>query len=247
MVQNDLERIKNKFDSVNSKQYWGDDFDVRFYLLSTISNIRNKKILDVGGVICIISSELDKSNFCVNLDLAKEDLKMCKNIFGKSTNIINCSMSEISLKDNSFDYVICANILEIAKFEDVEKKQVIKNNIDKFPTVSKVLDEVSRVLKPNGVLLLTTPNNEYYQSLKLTYDELKLHLKENFGNFSFYFYNTLPGSKSQNRKLNMKNVLPKIKSKIYSREKILKSLLSIDKGKNHNSVSFFVKAKKSHN
>ena len=30
MKNNDLVRIKQKFNSLNSKAYWGDDFDVRF-------------------------------------------------------------------------------------------------------------------------------------------------------------------------------------------------------------------------
>ncbi len=92
--------------------------------------------------------------------------------------------------------------------------------------------------------MLTTPNNAYYQTSKLTYDELKLHLRENFGNFSLSFYNTFPNLKSQNRKLNMANILPKVISKIRSREKIIKSLVHKDSGRDQYSVSFFVEAKK---
>ena len=244
MQDSDKLRIKNEILKLNPKRWWGDDFDVRFYLISKFSTIKNKIILDMGGGIGIISSELDKSNFCVNLDISIKDLAQCKNTFSHSIQVLNCSMSEVSLKDNSFDYIICAHLLEVAKLLDIEKKQVIKNKIDKFPTVRKVLDEIHRVLKPDGVLLLTTPNNAYYQTSKLTYDELKLHLKENFENFSFYFYNTFPRLKSQNRKLNMANVLPKLMTKLSNREKIVKSLAHKDKGMGRYSVSFFVEAKK---
>jgi len=244
LKKTDLQRIKEKFELFSSKRYWGDDFDVRFYLISQLKKIQNKSILDIGGGSGIISSELDKSNFFINLDISNEDLKNYKNAFGRSKNVLNCSMLEVSLKGNSLDYVICAHLLEVAKLLDIENKQVIKNKIDKFPTVSKVLDEIHRVLKPNGVLLLTTPNNAYYQTSKLTYDELKLHLKENFENFSLSFYNTFPRLKSRNRKLNMANILPKVISKIRSREKIIKSLVHKDAGMDQFSVSFFVEAKK---
>jgi len=238
MTENSLKRIKEKFDFFNSKLYWGDDYDVRFFLISKFNEIRNKLVLDVGGGPGIICSEFDLSNFCINLDISLQDLKLCNNKFRNSIHVVNNSMTNISLKDNSFDYVICAHLLEVAKLLDIEKKQVIKNKIDKF------LDEIHRVLKPNGILLLTTPNNAYYQTSKLTYDELKLHLKENFENFSFYFYNTFPRLKSQNRKLNMANVLPKLMTKLSNREKIVKSLAHKDKGMGRYSVSFFVEAKK---
>lgn len=245
MQDSDILRIKNEILKLNPKRWWGDDFDVRFYLISKLFTIKNKTILDMGGGIGIICSELDQTNFCLNLDISIQDLSQCNNVFGKSINVLNSSMLEVSLKDNSFDYIICANLLEVAKLLDIGKKRVIKNEIDKFPTVRKVFDEIHRILKPNGVLLLTTPNNAYYRTSKLTYDELKLHLKENFTNFSLYFYNTYPRLKSQNRKLDMANILPKVISKVRSREKIIKSLIHKDAGRDQYSVSFFVEAKKS--
>ena len=245
MTENDLLRIKKKFELINSKQYWGDDFDVRFYLISRFSEIKGKIILDVGGGSGIISSELDKSNFCVNLDVSYQDLKKCKNVFKNSIDVLNGSMTNVALKDNSFDYVVCAHLLEVAKTFDIKNENVIKNEIKKFPTVSKVLEEINRILKPNGILLLTTPNNEYYKSIKLTYDELQLHLKQFFENFSIKLYNTYPRLYSKNRKLNMANVLPKLMTKLSNRKKIIQeSLIKSDNGKDKYSVSFFVEAKK---
>ena len=245
MSDSDLERIKKKFNSLNSKAYWGDDYDVRFYLISKFPEIKNEMILDIGGGVGIISSEFDKSNFCVNLDISYQDLKKCKNVFKNSINVLNGSMTNVALKDNSFDYVVCAHLLEVAKTFDIENENVIKNEINKFPTVSKVLEEINRILKPNGILLLTTPNNEYYKSIKLTYNELKLHLKQFFENFSIKLYNTYPRLHSKNRKLNMANVLPKLMTKLSNREKIIQeSLMKSDNGKDKYSVSFFVEAKK---
>jgi ubiquinone/menaquinone biosynthesis C-methylase UbiE len=244
MTEKDLERIKKKFGIIDSKLYWGDDFDVRFYLISRFSKIKNKTILDVGGGLGVICSEFDKSNFCVNLDFSQKDLVNCRKSFNNLVNELNCSMTDIALKDNSVDYVICAHVLEVAKLIDIENEKIIQNKIKKFPTVDKVMREIHRVLKHDGILLLTTPNNAYYRSTKLTYDELKFHTSQYFKNFSLYFYNTFPRLNSKNRKLNMANVVPKIMAKIIGREKIIQSLIHKDNGIGQYSVSFFIEAKK---
>lgn len=51
MSDSDLERIKKKFNSLNSKAYWDDDYDVRFYLISKFPEIKNKMILDLSYLI----------------------------------------------------------------------------------------------------------------------------------------------------------------------------------------------------
>ena len=45
-----VNRIKKKIIEHDSKKWWGDDFDVRFYLISKIKNLKNKSILDVHFV-----------------------------------------------------------------------------------------------------------------------------------------------------------------------------------------------------
>ena len=243
MKNNDLVRIKQKFNSLNSKAYWGDDFDVRFYLISRFTEIKNKNVLDIGGGIGIISSELDKSNFSVNFDLSYDDLIQCKNGFKNSINVMNGNMTNIALKDNSFDYVICAHMLEYAKTVDIENREVIENKISIFPTIAKILSEIRRVLKPGGTLFLTTPNDEYYNSTKLTHDELKIHFEQSFDKFSLKLYNTYPRLNSHNRKLNMANVIPKLMVKISDREKIIqKSLIEGDNKNNTYSVSCCIEA-----
>ena len=49
MEKIEFQRIKKKFELSNLTRYWGDDFDVRFYLISKIKKIKNQLILDVGG------------------------------------------------------------------------------------------------------------------------------------------------------------------------------------------------------
>ena len=67
--------VKDKYLSIAPDLWWGDDLDVRFFLLRHLVKIKNKKILDIGCNVGISISFLDKSNdlygidnneFCVN-------------------------------------------------------------------------------------------------------------------------------------------------------------------------------------
>lgn len=241
---NERNRIKSKILKYNTNRWWGDDFDVRFFLISKIKKLQNKKILDLGGGIGIISSELKKSNFCINLDIEREDLKKCKVSFNKSIHVIEGSMLKIPLKEDSLDYVICANILEVAKSIDIKNNHIVKGDIVIYPSLKNILLEINRILKPKGVLLITTPNNSYYESSKLTYDELVYHLNRNFKNFSVNFYNTFPRLSKKYKKLNLANIVPKILSKIKNPDSIIQLLIKENTVKNKNSVSFYVEAVK---
>jgi hypothetical protein len=236
----DRKKIIIKIKELSSKNWWGDEFDVRFYLLSKIKLIKNKSILDIGGGIGIISSEISPNNFIVNLDSSFNDLKLCQNNF-PNVNVICGSMTNLPFKEKSFDVVVCAHLLEIAKSLDLNSKnQLNQNEGAKFPTVKKTLGEIKKSISKKGKIFLTTPNNVRYQSSKLNYHELKNAIKEDFSKYEIYFYNIFPKFGKKNRKLNMANVLPKIFSKIFDDEKILQLLLSKDSGNEKNSVSFYV-------
>jgi len=239
-----LYSIKRKFFNVDPDCYWGDDFDVRYYLVSKIKKIESKTVLDIGGGIGIISSELEKSNYRINLDLAFEDLNRCKKDNDNQIEAVNGSMINLPFKDSFFDFVICSHLLEIAKLYDIKNNKVIKNNVNQYPTVEKVLEEIYRVLKNNSMLYITTPNNAYYKSTKLTYSELINAITRNFNEYSLYFFNTYPSLSKKHRKLNLSNVVPKIKSKFKNHLEVINSLCKKDKEVNTKSVSFYVEVKK---
>ena len=238
----DRNRIKSKIQNIDVNRWWGDDFDVRFYLISQLESLKRKIVLDVGGGIGIICSEMNENNFRVNLDLSFDDLKICQENFSPKIQNICASMTNLPFNDNSFDTVICSHLIEIAKARDIEQGMVTKiNNINSFPTVEQVFSEISRVLGNEGIFLLTTPNNLRYKSNKLDYNELKKSLKNHFYKISLAFYNTYPKLSKKHRKLNMANVLPKVLSKILDFNKISKFLVKNDEGTTRESVSFFVK------
>jgi len=238
----DHNRIKSKIQNIDVNRWWGDDFDVRFYLISQLESLNRKIVLDVGGGIGTICSEMNENNFRVNLDLSFDDLKICQENFSPKIQNICASMTNLPFNDNSFDTVICSHLIEIAKARDIEQGMVTKiNNINSFPTVEQVFSEISRVLGNDGIFLLTTPNNLRYKSNKLDYNELKKSLKNHFYKISLAFYNTYPKLSKKHRKLNMANVLPKVLSKILDFNKLSKLLVKNDEGTGRESVSFFVK------
>ena len=238
MKTDNLKRIKSKIISIESSRWWGDDFDVRFYLISQIKALSQKIILDLGGGIGIISSEVDKSNFRINLDSSFSDLLICKNKVDSQINNICASMTNLPLQEDSIEYVICANLLEEAKKFDIEKKA---NNENHFPTVEKTLKESYRILKKEGKFFATTPNNEFYNTTKLSYSELKESMNRIFDDVKINFYNTHKRLKKKSRKLNMANIIPKLSSKFQNYDNVINSLIK-SKSKNNYSISFYVEA-----
>ncbi len=239
----DLERIKSKFQKIDSRKWWGDDNDVRFFLLNTLKKIENSIIIDIGGGVGIILSELNKNNLKINVDLSLSDLSRSKKEF-PDIETICASMNYLPIKKNSTQFVICANILEVAKTLDINNKNfIMKNNIMYYKTVIQTLKEINTTLEKNGKLYLTTPNNKYYKTTKLNYNELNESLLITFDKFSIKLFNTYLKLSNKYRKLNLANIIPKIKSKVFSRDKVLSSLIKNKIGDKY-SVSFFVEAEK---
>lgn len=234
-----IKEIREKIKSNYPEKWWGDDFDSRFNLISQLKNLKEKSVLDIGGGVGIISSELDKSNNIINLDLSIKDLKICNNRMNKNLNTACGEMTRLPFQNNFFDVVISGSVLQYAKIEDVKKDQVIKKRINEFPSIEESLGEIHRVLKPNGILYLVTPNNSFYKLDMLSYDELKKALSNHFKIYSIFFYNTFP---QLGRKFNLANAIPKIISKFINPDKVISLLIKEDKGFKKNSVSFYVKA-----
>lgn len=235
MDENERKRVKKKILQTAPTRWWGDDFDVRFYLISKLSMIKNSTVLDVGGGIGIILSEMDVSNTKINLDSSFSDLKICKTVDPKIQNVC-ASMTNLPFKKNIFDTVICSHLLEVAKEIDLSL-----GNERTYPTIHNTLKEIQRVLDDAGKFFITTPNNAYYKTIKLTYNELRLQLEAVFANFQIVFYNTYPKIGEKYRKINFANTIPKIKSRMLGKN-IIASLCKTESQNNY-SVSFYIEGK----
>jgi len=173
MEDSEFFRIKQKMINLDPKKYWGDDFDIRFYLISKLKTIERKKILDLGGGIGIISSELERNNDRINLDFSFEELKICNQKIDKYIQNICATITDIPFKNDVFDFVISSSIIQYARDYDITNEMVItENKINQYPSVEKSLSEMYRVLRPNGKLFLVTPNNAYYKSFSVLYEKI---------------------------------------------------------------------------
>ena len=242
-MTSDPANLKKKILSIEPSKYWGDDFDVRYYAVSKLKKIKNALILDAGGGVGIISSELDKTNDRVNLDFGIKELRICKDKTDETIKNVNGVINILPFKDSIFDHVVCCHVLDFGKALDLENNNVITESIYRYPTVEKTLAEFRRVLKENGKLTLTVPNNAYYRASAFEYEELKIALKPSFPNYVLYFFNTLPKI-GDNKKMNLANTFPKISSKIIGRKSALNLLASKDEGRPRYSISFYVEAVK---
>jgi len=176
------------------------------------------------------------------MDIKFNDLIKCKRYTDPSMNPVCASFTNLPFKDNFFEIINSSHIIELTKYIDVKNKLKNSDEQEKYPTVKKFLSEVYRVLKKGGIVYLTTPNNSYFKGNKLNYDELKTFLSHVFDEYKISFYNTHPKF-SKNRKLDMTNIFPKIKSKFINPDKIIQELLK-EKSENNFSKYFYCVLKK---
>ncbi len=150
---------------------WGDKLDVRYYLARKLSVLEGKKVLDVGCGKGLLLKVLKNSNEKYGVDSAEKAVREVKRL-NPNAVIKKASMYRLPFPSNWFDVVVMANVVPNADFP-APKRTRRKNQ-------EQVMREVARVLKKNGVLFLTTPNNAYYKTVKLSYEELDSLLKPYF-------------------------------------------------------------------
>ncbi len=232
-------RIKQKFHLINKKHWKSDEFDVRYYLIFHLKDVKNKSILDIGGSEGLISSEFHKSNFRVIIDTNFSSLKTCLTKTDDEINPICASMVNLPFKDSCFDLVIHSHTIALAKAMDLKNFDSSSKN-QGFPIVNETLSDAKRVLIKNGNMYLTTANAAYYGGGKFTFDEL-YHALKIFEKVKIMFYNTYP--KNEKRLFSPSNVFPKIKSKFINEDKIILDLMKNESNNNFSKYFFCICSK----
>jgi len=120
-------------------------------------------ILDVGGGFGILVKFLP--DFVdVNVNYINSDISVVMLKYSPYQNV--CAAGEfLPFRENSFDYVICSEVLEHVS--------------DKL----MVLRECYRILKPKGLLLLTTPRTGWKEDFKKSPFVIFLYLDSIFNKF----------------------------------------------------------------
>ncbi len=122
----------------NINKPWG----VLFYRVvwEQLSQITNSRILDFGSGFGVTANHFAKNNEVLAIEPNAEmvEMRLCENNYQQIIGGIDQLKQQ---KDNSFDVVVCHNVLEYAK----ERKDILK--------------EFCRVLKPNGILSIVKHNH----------------------------------------------------------------------------------------
>jgi len=143
--------------------------------LFAVKNVVGKKVLDIASGTGYGSQIMYEQNVdleIIGCDKDEDTIKFAHENYGKNIKFINCDAYSTKFKDDNFDSVI--------SFETLEH---LENG-------SIFIKEISRILKNNGILILSTPNRIYDEKVtkniqpfheKLySYDELHEVLSKNF-------------------------------------------------------------------
>lgn len=177
------EFLKNRYDPISNPTI-SYQHDPRLGLI--LSFLRQSdtptKLLDIGCYDGYIGSLLKKKlgTLCeiYGIDVAKNSVKLARKrgIHAKVCNVTG----RIEFKSNTFDYIFAGEIIEHLQDTDF------------------FMREVKRVLKPDGTLILTTPNflslgrRIHYLFGKGIYMEASFHLPKNAaGHIRYFTFETL--------------------------------------------------------
>jgi len=113
---------------------------------------RGGKALDVGsgpGSIALDLLERGWETFCI--DISFNMLLQNQKNTGNSTKLAQCSADALTYKDNTFDIVTAAGVLEYVQDD------------------GKVLREIFRILEPAGTVIISVPIGKFMSSYIRTY------------------------------------------------------------------------------
>lgn len=218
MKSNIYADIRQMWKSVAPEYWWGDPLDVRFYLCEQLTKLRNKKVLDVGCNVGIITHFMHSSNTIVGIDLNNAALEKARKLNPGATYKKQDMFKAHTIFKEKFDVIILSHILPKDNFPS-----------DKFP--EELLDVILPLLAKNGELYLSTPSVErcYNRKNKFINRAYLEHLLQRY-KLNYEIYNWCPWPQSLNHMLQL---VPGI-------WKVLKRCSKTNK----RSVAFYVKAKR---
>lgn len=160
------ESFAGSFDSRMNMYDTNKRLDVVFNELLT-EDIRNMKVLDAGcGTGWFSKIAVDRGGMVTSMDLG-ENLLSKVAMKCNSERVVG-SILEIPFPDNFFDIVISSEVIE------------------HVPDQYKAMQELFRVLKPGGIMVLTTPNKLWYFAVWIG-NTFKLRPYQGLENWSGWF------------------------------------------------------------
>jgi 2-polyprenyl-3-methyl-5-hydroxy-6-metoxy-1,4-benzoquinol methylase len=184
---------------------------VKFYKFVS-QFIKDKTVVDIGcgsGYGC----ELLKNSGAADVygaDISKHAIQFANSKFGKHAKFSVQSITDLKeYSDDFFDVTLSSEVLEHIKEYGVEQKAI---------------EELKRVTKNNGLVIIATPNNEMLDDHGFSYDELYQLSNKNFSKFCIFENAFIPSGTARTlwqRRLQEKRVGVIISEKINFSETFL--------------------------
>ncbi len=156
--------------------YYGMPARREIKLLELIGNVTDKKILDVGCASGYFGGKLERMGAKVTgIDSSGSAIRKAKRIMTNAL-VVDLNEKNVPLESNSFDIIVAS--------------EVIEHLINPLNT----LNELNRILKKNGMLLVTTPNLMYWGNrIKFLKGEFRYQKSGMFdeGHIHFFTYGAL--------------------------------------------------------
>jgi len=116
--------------------------------IENFTELNDKEFLDYGcGKGFLFEKLLGKNAACYGIDFSEDSIDYCNREYSNNENWKGASLIKddtIDFPDNSFDIITCIEVIE----------HILDDYLD------NTFSELYRVLKPGGILLFTTPNDE---------------------------------------------------------------------------------------
>ncbi|MEM0085353.1 MAG: methyltransferase domain-containing protein [Candidatus Methanomethylicia archaeon] len=114
-------------------------------IISEVNSVENKVIIDIGCGTGLIERRLKKSRFTVGLDISIKMLRKAVKRFRGKLNYswINADAENIPIRDNSIDLALMITVIQ------------------NIPNKNKVISEIERILKNNGITIITYPKSHF--------------------------------------------------------------------------------------
>ncbi len=161
---------------------------IRYFFVINQLDLSGKTVVDLASGEGYGSNILSQfAEFVYGFDISHQAIDHAKKLYRRSNlNFATADVSNIPLKDNTVDIFV--------SFETIEHH-------DKH---QQMMAEIKRVLKPEGILVISSPDKKYYTDLpgyfnpyhinELYYSDFKLLIQKYFKYSFFYFQNNFSGS-----------------------------------------------------
>jgi ubiquinone/menaquinone biosynthesis C-methylase UbiE len=143
---------ENAYRTIENEEFFDQVFD---YITLVLNAPENSTFLDVGCGTCAHSIRLANRGFFVHaVDISESILKIAEtNVKSKKMqhkiSIRRQDVLSLSFEDETFNYILCWGVLM------------------HIPNIEKAISELTRVLKPGGILIISEGNMYSLQSIIL--------------------------------------------------------------------------------